>query len=107
MMNYKGYAAHVVYDDEARIFHGEVVDTRDVITFEGTNVEELERAFRDSVDDYLEFCAQRGAEPDKPFSGKFVLRVPKELHRELFCRSVNRGVSLNTYITQELKKIAM
>lgn len=58
MMTYKGYIAMVEYDDAAGIFHGEVVNLRDVITFQGTSVEELRQAFVDSVDDYLEFCAE-------------------------------------------------
>ncbi len=68
MLTYKGYTGHVAYDDESGIFHGEVLDTRDVITFQGTTVDGIERAFRESVDDYLEFCQERGEEPDKPFS---------------------------------------
>ena len=63
MMDYKGYVGRVEYDDEAGIFHGEVINTRDVITFQGETVEELRKAFRDSVDDYLAFCAERGEEP--------------------------------------------
>ena len=57
MLEYKGYTGRVEFDSDARLFHGEVVETRDVITFQGTNVDELEQAFRDSLDDYLEFCA--------------------------------------------------
>ena len=72
MLKYKGYTGHVEFDDEAGIFHGEVLDTRDVITFQGKQVEELRKAFRDSVDDYLEFCDERNEEPDKSFSGKFM-----------------------------------
>lgn len=30
-MKYKGYNAAIGFDDEARVFQGEVVDTRDVI----------------------------------------------------------------------------
>ena len=59
MMKYKGYYGYVRYDDEARIFHGEVVNTRAVITFQGKNVEEIETAFRDSIDDYLDWCKNR------------------------------------------------
>jgi len=69
MMSYKGYRAAVTFDDDAGVFHGEIVDTRDVITFSGTSVEQLEREFRFSVDDYLAVCAERGRQPDKPFSG--------------------------------------
>jgi predicted HicB family RNase H-like nuclease len=72
MLEYKGYTAHVELDTEAAIFHGEVLDTRDVITFQGKSVDEIQEAFRESVDDYLDFCAQRGEDPDKPFSGRLM-----------------------------------
>ena len=68
MMEYKGYRAAAAYDDEAGVFHGEVVGTRDVITFEGTSVAQLEEEFRFSIDDYLAVCAERGRRPDKAFS---------------------------------------
>ena len=71
MIEYKGYIAKVEFDDEAEVFHGEVINLRDVITFEGESVAELKQAFHDSVEDYLAFCAERGEEPEKPFSGKF------------------------------------
>ncbi len=76
MMKYKGYTGHVEYDDEAKIFHGEVLGIKDVVTFQGTTVDEIDQAFKDSVDDYLAFCKERGEEPDRPFSGKFNLRIP-------------------------------
>lgn len=78
MMEYKGYFARVEFDD-ADIFHGEVINLRDVITFEGETVNELKQAFKDSVDDYLSFCAERGEDPEKSYSGKFVVRVEPEL----------------------------
>ncbi len=62
MMEHKGYAGRVEYDDESGIFHGEVINTRDVITFQDATVAELRKAFRDSVEDYLAFCAERGEE---------------------------------------------
>jgi predicted HicB family RNase H-like nuclease len=67
-MEYNGYVAKAEFDDKASLFHGEVENTRDVITFQGRNVAELRKAFRDSVDDYLAFCAERGEEPDKALS---------------------------------------
>ena len=60
MLQHKGYKGHAELDDEAGLFHGEVLDLRDVITFQDTSVEELEKEFRDSIDDYLEFCGQHG-----------------------------------------------
>jgi len=65
MMNYKGYMGHGEYDAEAKLFHGEVIGLKDIITFQGTTVEEIEKAFRDSIDDYLMWCKERGEEPEK------------------------------------------
>ncbi len=104
MLKYKGYNGHVEFDDEAHLFHGEVLDTRDVITFQGESVSEIEQAFKDSVDDYLEFCRERSELPDRPFSGKFVLRIPPSLHRNIYLKSVENGESLNTYIIDLLKQ---
>ncbi|CAA9454638.1 MAG: HicB protein [uncultured Rubrobacteraceae bacterium] len=104
MLQYKGYTGRVEFDDEARLFHGEVIDLRDVVTFQGTSVEELEGAFRDSVDDYLEFCEERGEEPDKPFSGRFMLRLSPHLHREVYTRARQEGKSLNQWISERLEQ---
>lgn len=64
-MTYKGYQSRVELDEEAGVFHGEVMNIRDVITFQGASAEELKQAFEDSVDDYLEFCASRGEDREK------------------------------------------
>jgi predicted HicB family RNase H-like nuclease len=66
-MEYKGYIAKVEFDDEAGLFHGVVINTRDVITFQGDRVADLRQAFRDSIEDYFEFCAARSEKPEKPF----------------------------------------
>ncbi|MEW5841945.1 MAG: type II toxin-antitoxin system HicB family antitoxin [Bacteroidota bacterium] len=105
-MTYKGYTAYIEFDDDAGIFHGEVLDTKDVITFQGTSVTELKKAFKDSVEDYLAFCKERGEEPDKPFSGKFILRLPKELHRKIYIKAIKSGQSINNYIAKTLDSIA-
>ena len=104
MLEYKGYKGHVEFDDEQGSLHGEVVDTRDVITFQGTSVEEVEQAFRDSVDDYLEYCAERGEAPDRPFSGRLMVRLPAELHRRLFLEARDTGRSLNQLIAEKLER---
>jgi predicted HicB family RNase H-like nuclease len=80
MMKYKGYKGYVEFDADADTFHGEVLDIRDVITFQGRTVREPERAFKDSVDEFLSIREERREEPDEPFSGKFVLRLSPELH---------------------------
>ncbi len=104
MLEHKGYKGQVEFDDEAGIFHGEVLGTRDVITFEGTSVRDLKKAFRDSVEDYLDFCAQRGEEPDKPFTGRLMVRLPAPLHRELWMQSRAENKSLNQLIRERLAK---
>lgn len=102
MMKYKGYIGHVEYDDEAKIFHGEVIGLNDSITFQGSSVEELEQAFADSVDDYLNWCKERGEKPEKTFSGTFNLRIPPELHAKLAFQAKELGLSLNTYVIEKL-----
>ena len=103
MMEYKGYIGKVTIDDEAGILYGEVINIRDVITFEGTNVAELQKAFHESVDDYLAFCAERGESPEKPFSGKFVVRLPAELHRKAYIQAKLADKSLNGWVTEVLQ----
>lgn len=102
MLNYKGYSGQISFDAEARIFHGEVIDTRDIITFQGKSVDEIEMAFRESIDDYLEFCNERGEQPDKPFSGKFILRMSPKLHHKIYLKASRSGKSLNKWVIETL-----
>jgi predicted HicB family RNase H-like nuclease len=104
MMEHKGYIGKVEFDPDARIFHGEVVGIRDVVTFQGESVAELEKAFKDSVDDYLAFCRERGEKPDKPCSGQFVVRIPPELHRRVNMLAGASGKSLNAWVAEHLDK---
>ena len=102
MMEYKGYVGVVEYDDKAKIFHGEVINTRDVITFQGKSVDEIEKAFHDSVDDYLDWCQKDGVSPEKPYSGRFNLRLPPELHKEVAIAAKKRKLSINSFVEQAL-----
>ncbi len=104
MLEYKGYTGNVEFDPEAGLFHGEVLDTRDVITFQGTSVEGLQQAFRDSVDDYLDFCKERNEEPEKPFSGRLMVRLSSDLHRKLYVEAKRGGKSLNQLISERLSQ---
>lgn len=106
MMKYKGYMGKVEFDDEAKVLHGEVVGLRDVVTFQADSVEAIEPAFRDSVDDYLAFCAERGEEPERPFSGQFVVRTDSELHRVLNMLAQVLGKSLNSLVVEFLHREA-
>jgi predicted HicB family RNase H-like nuclease len=104
MMEHKGFIGKVEFDSEAGVFHGEVINVHDVITFEGSSVEELNQAFRDSIDDYLEFCASRGEEPEKPFSGKFIVRLSPELHRKAYIKAKMSDKSLNNWVSEVLER---
>lgn len=90
------------FDADAELFHGEVLNIRDVITFQGQSVAELKQALADSVDDYLAYCRERGESPDKPFSGQFVTRIPPDLHRQVSVAATASGKSLNAWVTEQL-----
>lgn len=107
LMQHKGYAGLVEYDAEERVFHGRVIGIRDVVNFEGETVDEIETAFRESVDDYLAFCKKRGESPDKPYSGKLLLRLPPQLHRKLDVIAQSKGVSLNNLIVGAVDEIGL
>lgn len=102
MMEYKGYVGQVSFDDEADIFHGEVINTRDVITFQGRSVEEIRLAFHESIDEYLQWCRERKKIPDRPFSGKLIVRIPPALHRSIFLSAKHEGKSINKWIEEHL-----
>lgn len=106
MIQYKDYVARIEFDEEANIFHGEVVNIRDVITFQGKSVEELTKAFQDSVDDYLEFCAQRNEEPEKPFSGRLTVRLSPEQHRKVILAAEKAGKQVDSWVADALLKSA-
>lgn len=102
MMEYKGYIASIEFDDEANLLHGQVLNIRDVITFQGQSVDKLRKEFAESVEDYLEFCAERGEEPEKPISGRFIVRVPPALHREIALAASRANQSINAWVGEAL-----
>jgi predicted HicB family RNase H-like nuclease len=103
MMEYKGYIGIVEYDSEAKLFHGDVVNTRDVLTFQGTSVGEIEKAFTESIDDYINWCKEECVEPEKPYSGKFNLRLSPELHREIAITAKKLNLSINNFVEKAVK----
>jgi predicted HicB family RNase H-like nuclease len=102
MMEYKGYLGTVEYDAEAKIFHGDIINTRDVITFQGTTVREIEKAFKESIDDYIAWCEEEGVEPEKPYSGKFNVRLSPEKHRQIAVLAKKMRVSLNSFVEKAI-----
>jgi predicted HicB family RNase H-like nuclease len=106
MMEYKGYLARIEFDDAANIFHGEVVNIRDVITFQGTSVDELRRAFEDSTEDYLAFCAERGEDPNQPFSGRLTVRLSPEQHRKVILAAERAGKGIDRWVAEVIEQAA-
>ena len=104
-MKYKGYEAIIEFDEIDQLFFGNVINTRDVISFDGKTVDELKQSFEAVIDEYLEDCKQEGKEPDRPFSGQFNLRISPELHRKISLKAKKQKLSLNTFVEQALEKI--
>jgi predicted HicB family RNase H-like nuclease len=102
IMKYKNYIASVELDDSVDMLHGRVRNTRDIITFEGRTVKELRRAFADSVAEYEAFCKERGEEPERPYSGRFVVRLDPEIHAAIAAKAAERDESINDYVKDAL-----
>lgn len=103
-MSYKGYSGSVEFDPRDRVFHGKVLGiTADVVTFQGASVDELEADFRSAVDDYLELCAADGVEPQRPYSGRFVLRLEPDTHGRVIAAARVAGCSMNRWIAQAVR----
>ena len=104
MLTYKGYLGVAEVDAEDRMLYGKVIGLRDVIGFEGSNFEELEASFRRAVGGYLEFCEEEGKEPEKPYSGKILIRTDPELHREVVHAAAAADMSMNQWLEKTLKE---
>ncbi len=98
ILEYKNYFATVNFNAEDEVFHGKVIGINDLVTFEGTSVEQLKAAFCEAVEDYLETCAELGKEPEKTYKGSFNIRIPSELHREAARHAALKNMSLNDFV---------
>ena len=105
-MTYKGYTAHIQYDDRDGIFVGRVLGIVDIIGFHANTVTDLRAAFHEAVDDYLESCKELGKEPQTAASGKMMLRVNPEVHRAALIASQAEGTSLNQWAERVLGEAA-
>ena len=100
LITYKDFTGSVLYNPEDRVFHGKIEFITDLVTFEGTSVDELEAAFAEAVDDYLELCEAVGKQPEKAFPGSFNVRMKPELHRQAAIASLEKRMSLNQLVTE-------
>ena len=99
MIEYQGYTGVFEFDPEMALFAGHVVDLRDEIYFEGESVDELTDSMRRAVDHYLSVCEMRGDQPERPFSGRFNVRVEPATHRRISAAAAAAGLSMNEWIT--------
>lgn len=105
-MIYKGYTASMVFDAEDKIIVGRVLDIDDIITFHGKSVAEFERNFHAAVNDYITACAELGSKPEKPASGKLMLRIAPDIHAAALKAAARSGVSLNKWAEKALRAAA-
>ncbi len=105
-MTYKGYAARIEYSDEDGCFIGHIAGIQDVIGFHAETVKELRMAYQEAVDDYLATCEKVGRPPQKPYSGRLMLRVPPEVHARAAMMAKAHGMSLNQWVAEVLSKVS-
>jgi predicted HicB family RNase H-like nuclease len=105
-MNYKGYTARIEFDEHDNIFVGRVLGVRTIISFHGETVVELRGEFEAVINNYLVDCVEQGLTPEKPVSGKIMLRVPPEVHGAALVAAKAAGKSLNQWATEALKNAA-
>jgi predicted HicB family RNase H-like nuclease len=103
-MTYKGYAARIDYSDEDGCFIGHIVGIQDIIGFHAESVKELCAAFEDAVEDYVATCEKSGRAPQKPYSGRLMLRVPPEVHARAAMMAEAHGMSLNQWAAEVLSR---
>ncbi len=102
-MSHKGYTARVEYDERDNIFVGRILGIRSIISFHGVTVEELRAEFEHAIKDYLADCKKQGVPPEKPASGKLLLRVTPEIHGRALVAAQAAGKSLNQWATEVLQ----
>lgn len=98
VLSYKGYYGDINFSAEDDVFHGKLIGIDDLVTFEGDSVKQLKKAFRDSVDAYLEMCKELGQEPNKTYKGSFNIRISPELHRQAARYAAVNNMSLNEFV---------
>lgn len=104
MMKYKGYVAHIEYDEEDRIFVGHLAGIKDIVGFHGTTVNKLESAFHESVNNYIAISKETGRLAQKPYSGKLMLRVSSDIHAAVVTAAKVHGKSINQWASEVLEK---
>ena len=106
VMSYRDYRASMTFDPDDKIIVGRVLDIDDIIGFHGESVREFEQAFHEAIDDYLDACEKLGQVPDKPASGRMMLRVDPAIHAAALKAAKRERTSLNQWAARVLKQAA-
>lgn len=106
-MSYKGYTARIEFDDRDDLFVGRLLGIRDIVSFHADSVAQLRAEFQLAVDDYLSDCAERGVSPEKPASGKVMLRIRPEVHAAATIAAQVAGKSLNQWADEVFEQAAL
>ena len=101
-IEYKGYIGSIEFSEEDGVFHGKVQGIRALISYEGTNAQELVEYFHTAVDDYLVLCEEESIEPEKAYKGSFNVRISPELHKKAVVYAYSQQVSLNKVMEDAL-----
>lgn len=106
ILTYKSYSARIEFDANDGIFVGRIAGIRDVVGFHADTVDDLVAAFHEAVEDYVATCAATGKSPERPYSGKLMLRVDPQVHAASVRAAELAGVSLNQWSEQALARAA-
>ena len=104
LMKYKGYFGSAHFSDDDNLFYGKLEFIRALVSYKGTDVKTLRRAFEEAVDEYLQMCREAGDEPEKPLKGSFNVRVGSNLHQRVALNALSKGITINKYINEVLEK---
>ena len=104
LLQYKDFIGSVHFSAEDEVFFGKIEGINDLVTFEGTTVEEINNAFREAVDDYIDICKETGKPLQKSYKGSFNVRIAPELHKKAMQKSLILGISLNKLVQRALEK---
>ena len=104
LIEYKGYIGSIEFSQEDELFYGKVQGIRALISYEGTNAQELIEDFHDAVDAYLELCQENGKSPEKAYKGSFNIRVSPELHKKIAIYAMEHDITLNNFVEQSIEK---
>jgi len=105
VLEYRGYFTAIKFSAEDRLLYGKIEGIEDLMAFEAESADEIEKAFHEAVDYYLELCDRVGKEPNKAFSGRFNLRLDPELHRAAHIQASLSNMSLNSFIVKAVENI--